>query len=139
MGGKTFGPDEPAARLTTDQLLQLSVFVQSRLGTQFSRMEHLRFLGDKKSHGDLDLLCAWEAPAWALEGQAPEEEKDKLASTLAQAVGAIKYKTSGSRIGSLEVHLAVPIGLLDKAVSDSEVSHALAACSEMCRTEARLH
>lgn len=121
MGGNTFEKENPAARLTSDQLLKLSTLVQSRIAHHFGRMQHLYFLHSKTSHGDLDLLCAWDAPAWALEGKATEEDKEAFASQLAHDVGAVMWKTSGCRVGSLEVHLAVPIEVLDDALVGSEV------------------
>lgn len=122
MGGNAFDKEHPAARLTSDQLLLLSALMQSRLTGCFIKTQHLLFLDSKTSHGDLDLLCAWDAPDWATNGKAPEEEKEAFAEKLAKKVGAERWKTSGSRVGSLEVHLAVPVGCLDPGLRFSEVS-----------------
>jgi hypothetical protein len=55
MGGNVFAT--PARRLTTDQLLYLLAHTKSTLQPFFEGMEVTRFFGEKKTHGDLDVLC----------------------------------------------------------------------------------
>lgn len=60
MGGKSF--TKAASRLTTPQLEALTVYCQNRLADVFPRTERLRCVRSKDSHGDLDLLSAFDRP-----------------------------------------------------------------------------
>jgi hypothetical protein len=60
MGGKSF--TRPASRLTTPELDKLTLYCQTQLEKFFPRIERLRCITSKTSHGDLDLLCAFGNP-----------------------------------------------------------------------------
>lgn len=65
MGGSAFGADISARRISTPDYHRIIALLTPRLSAYFNRIEHLRFFDDKKTHGDVDILCAWTAPAWA--------------------------------------------------------------------------
>jgi hypothetical protein len=60
MGGKSFA--KPASRLTTAELDKLTSYCQLSLAAIFPRIERLRCITSKSSHGDLDLLCSFDEP-----------------------------------------------------------------------------
>lgn len=60
MGGKSFS--KPASRLNTSELNKLTSYCQVQLDRLFPRIERLRCIASKSSHGDLDLLCAFNRP-----------------------------------------------------------------------------
>jgi hypothetical protein len=58
MGGKVF--DRPAARLDNAQFSRLETYCHRILRPFFQDILTNRHLGEKETHGDIDLLCAWD-------------------------------------------------------------------------------
>lgn len=58
MGGKVF--DRPAARLINAQFSRLETYCHRILRPFFQDILTNRHLGEKETHGDIDLLCAWD-------------------------------------------------------------------------------
>lgn len=58
MGGKAF--DEPALELTNDQFSKVEQYTHETLKPFFTSIMTNRHFKDKTTHGDIDLICAWE-------------------------------------------------------------------------------
>ena len=115
MGGNAFLT--PAHRLTTVQLEELTSHVANLLRPIFPLTAPLRAFTTKETHGDLDLVCAWEGMGvlhdmrGAESGGADYEyvQTGKVAmrdfcESIAAAVGAVRWKRGGG-----EISCAVPV------------------------------
>jgi len=144
MGGNVF--HTTATRLTTAQLLLLLAHTKRVLSPYFSALEITRFLSDKKTHGDLDVICGlwtggdgWKGanekgdclsnPPIMDDGKYmnideghewTRREVREFCALLAEKLGARKWEKNG-----MEASFMVPCAVIDKDTTltgDDDVS-----------------
>jgi hypothetical protein len=135
MGGNVF--HVTATRLTTAQLLLLLAYTKQVLSPYFSGLEITRFLKEKETHGDLDVVCGlwtggdgwkganevgtcpsnppsmdtskYEAQGMDREHDWTRKEVREFCGLLAEKLGAKHWAKNG-----MEASFAVPCSVIDK-------------------------